>query len=388
MAKSINRRNWIKSSAFLGGGLALFPGAIGKLTAAPLHPEPFAPFVPDQAGIPGGSVPMKARLMANENPFGPSPAARKAYTDAVNLGFQYPIDQFTELTAKIASYEGIAQENVSCNSGSSPLLMAAAYFYAVRAGKTVITGLPSYEDLPSRAELLGAKINRVPLTSDYKLDLAAMEAAVDANTGIVYICNPNNPTGTVIEADKLRAFCERVSKKTLVFVDEAYIDYLPDSRAVSLISAVKAGQNVIVARTFSKLYGFAGLRFGYAIAHPDTHKSLALYTTEYNVSAPTLTAAAAAYREMPYMDDAKKKTFVSRDFLYATLKKEGYDYIPSVTNFVMFQIKMDGTKFTAEMLKRGVAVKTWKFIDKDWCRVSIGRMDEMQAFASAFAEIS
>jgi histidinol-phosphate aminotransferase len=227
------------------------------------------------------------------------------------------------------------------------------------------------------------------ITADYKLDLDAMEAKVDANTGLVYICNPNNPTATVVDTEKLKAFCERVSKKATVFVDEAYIDYLPDPQAASMVSMIKAGHNVIVARTFSKLYGFAGLRLGYIISQPDTIKAFEKYTTQaWSISATTLSAALAGYRETDFLNDTLKKTNASKEYLYSVLKKEGYDYIPSSANFVMFPLKMDGKKFSTEMFKRGVGIRDWKFNGKDWCRVSIGRMDEMEAFAAAFKELS
>jgi histidinol-phosphate aminotransferase len=175
----------------------------------------------------------------------------------------------------------------------------------------------------------------------------------------------------------------------MVFVDEAYIDYLPDPKSTTLMANVKAGQNIIVSRTFSKLYGFAGLRCGYIVAQPETISALSLYTSaEANLSSATVAAAIAAYQETDFLKDALAKTLTSRDFLYATLKKEGYDYIPSSANFVMFPLKMDGQKFVGEMMKRGVGVRNWKMNGTDWCRVSIGRMDEMEAFAEAFKQLS
>jgi histidinol-phosphate aminotransferase len=292
------------------------------------------------------------------------------------------------LSGKIAAFEGIQQSNIMMDAGSSALLLAAAMHYS-KGGKNIITGDPSYDDLPTHAKLHGGQWIKVPLTKDYKLDLDAMEAKVDGNTGLVYICNPNNPTATVVDTDKLKAFCERVSKKTMVFVDEAYIDYLPDPQGTTLIGGVKAGQNIIVARTFSKLYGFAGLRCGYIVAQPETIHTLAIYTGgAFNLSATTIAAATAAYQENDYMQGALKKTLASKEYLYSVLKKEGYEYIPSSANFVMFPLKMDGQKFVAEMMKRGVGVRNWKLNGADWCRVSIGRMDEMEAFAEAFKQLS
>jgi histidinol-phosphate aminotransferase len=390
MANSFNRRDWIKSGALMAGGLAFFSGSISKLAAMPVIRKitSGSSSVSDHAAIMEAPVAMKARLLANENPFGPSAAAKKAITDSIDTSYQYAFQQLGTLSGKIAAYEGLHQNNIMLNAGSSALLLAAAIHYS-KGGKSIITGDPSYDDLPSHAVQLGGQWIKVPLTKDYKLDLDAMEAKVDDNTGLVYICNPNNPTGTVVDTEKLKAFCERVSKKTMVFVDEAYIDYLPDPQGTTLIGGVKAGQNIIVARTFSKLYGFAGLRCGYIVAQPETIKALSIYTGgAFNLSASTIVAAIAAYRETDFLQDALKKTLASRDFLYETLKKEKYDYVPSSANFVMFPLKMDGQQFVGEMMKRGVGVRNWKMNGTDWCRVSIGRMDEMQAFADAFKQLS
>ncbi|MBD1393833.1 pyridoxal phosphate-dependent aminotransferase [Mucilaginibacter glaciei] len=388
MANSINRRNWIRSSALMAGGLAFLSSTVSKLAAMPVVRNlGFSP-ITDETAIMNAAPVMKARLLANENPFGPSPAAKKAIVDSLDTSYQYAFSSISDLSGKIAAYEGIKKSNLLLASGSSPLLLAAAIHYS-KGGKNIITADPSYDDLPTQATRFEGKWVKVPLTADFKLDLDAMEAKVDENTGLVYICNPNNPTATIVDTEKLKAFCERVSKKTMVFVDEAYIDYLPDPKASSMMGCVIAGQNVIIARTFSKLYGFAGLRCGYIVGQPETVRTLSKYTSAaMSLSASTVAAAIAGYQETEFLKDALKKTNASKDYLYSVLKKEGYTYIPSSANFVMFPLKMEGSKFTGELMKRGVGVRNWRFNNQDWCRISIGRMDEMEAFAAAFKEIS
>lgn len=390
MPNSINRRSWIKSTALLAGSTAFFSGAFTKLAAMPkrLQQNMFGDRLAEEAAILQSTPVMKARLLANENPFGPSPAAKKAIQEALELSYQYPFMRMRELTGKIADFEGIKQSNILMDAGSSPLLMAAALQYC-KTGTEIISADPTYNDMPSSAASHGAEWVKVPLTADYKHDLEAMEAKISSNTGLVYICNPNNPTATVLDTDKLKAFCERVSKKVPVFVDEAYIDYMPDPQAASMIDLVKKGHNVIIARTFSKLYGFAGLRCGYVIAQPETIKRLSDFAVgSMSLSATTVAAAIAAYQEKDFLQEALRKTLASKEFLYSVLKKEGYEYIPSSANFVMFPIKMEGPKFAQLMSDKGVGIRVWKFNDKHWCRVSIGRMDEMQAFADAFKQIS
>ncbi|RWY46002.1 pyridoxal phosphate-dependent aminotransferase [Mucilaginibacter gilvus] len=390
MSNSLNRRNWIKSSALMAGGVAFLTGTMNKLAAMPVIRKMRAgnTMLAEEAAIMQAPAGLKARLMANENPFGPSAAAKKAIIDSLDTGYQYTFASMFTMRGKIATYEGVKGTNILMSSGSSPLLQAAAMYYS-KGGKSIITADPSYDDLPTQAEHFDGKWVKVPLTADYKLDLDAIEAKVDGNTGLVYICNPNNPTATIVDTEKLKGFCERVSKKTVVLVDEAYIDYLPDPKASSMMDCIKAGHNVIIARTFSKLYGFAGLRFGYMVGQPDTLKALGAYTPAWAcLSSTALAAAIASYRETDYLADALKKTNASKEFLYETLKKENYTYIPSSANFVMFQLKMDAKKFSEEMNKRGVALRDWKLNGQDWCRISIGRMDEMEAFAAAFKEIS
>jgi histidinol-phosphate aminotransferase len=385
-----NRRKWLKQTAMLAGGLPLAGSLFSNLASAaskPAMPEKHI-FISDRQFAEWAPLNLKARLLANENPFGPSDKAKKAIIDAIDKSYQYPIAYLNDLSNKIADYEGVQKENVLISSGSSPLLHAAAILYS-KPGSNIITGETTYEDLPSKASQLGAKWVKVPLTKSYSLDLDAMEKAVDANTTLIYICNPNNPTGTVVDADKLKAFCERVSKNVTIFVDEAYIDYLDNPQAVTLIDAVRKNQNVIVARTFSKLYGFAGLRVGYIVAKTELIKKVGNFSEgAFSISATSIQAALAAYNDKEFLQSAFAKTMASKNFLYEVLKKEGYDYIPSSANFVLFPIKMDGQKFVDEMMKRSVGVRNWKMVGKDWCRISIGRMDEMQAFADAFKEIS
>jgi histidinol-phosphate aminotransferase len=388
MASQMNRRAWLKTSTLLTGGLTFLSGTLSGL-AVSASPRITSPRVLSDAEFDLASPPeLKARLFANENPFGPSEKAKKAIVDALGKSYQYAFRDIGVMEEKITAFEGLEKGMVLLASGSSPILMAAAMCFC-KEGDSVISGDPSYADLPEIAERFKAKWVKVPLTSEYKLDLDAMEKAIDNTTKLVYICNPNNPTATVVDTAKLKAFCERVSKKVTVFVDEAYIDYLPDVQATTLIESVKKGQNIIVARTFSKLYGFAGLRIGYMIAQPEMVKKIEQYCVgPIGICATSIAAAIASYQDKEFLQVALQKTLASKNYLYKVLKDEGYEYIPSSANFVMFPVKMEGERFVDEMNKRSVGVRFWKFNNKNWCRVSIGRMDEMEAFAAAFKEIS
>ncbi|MEJ1241470.1 histidinol-phosphate transaminase [Chryseolinea sp. T2] len=384
----MNRRHWIRTSAMLAGGASLIPGVFNRATAGISASPSFSSTIREEVLLREFPNP-KTRLFANENPFGPSEKAKKAIVEALGKSYQYPFTALFELQGKIATHEGVKPEQVMLGAGSSPLLHGTALYFAKQGGN-IITGDPTYEDLPEKATALKTiDWVKVPLTSEHKLDLDEMEKRINDKTVMVYVCNPNNPTGTQVDTAKLKAFCERVSKKVLVFIDEAYIDYTADPKGMTLVDCVKKGQNVVVARTFSKLYGFAGLRVGYVIGQESFMKSIEPFTAGFAcISATSGAAALAAYQETDFLADALKKTLASKEYLYSVLKKEGYSYIPSTTNFVMFPVNMDAERFTEEMMKRSVGVRPWKFAGKEWCRVSIGTMEEMESFAQAFKQIS
>lgn len=387
---TINRRQWLKSGAIVTGSLAFSLGNLSNLIAAPRTNRISGTMtISEEELLASATGEVKARLSSNENPFGPSAKAKKAIAEAIDTSFRYPRLYTGKLTEKIAVYEGITKEHVLLGAGSGPLLHAASIYFG-KDGGTIISGDPTYDSLPENAEeFFKAKWVKIPLTADFKLDLDAMEKAIDGRTVLVYLCNPNNPTATALDPSKLKAFCQRVSKRVPVFIDEAYIDYLENPNEASMISLVKAGYNVMVTRTFSKLYGFAGLRVGYMVAPPEMLSMLNPYAKgARSISATSANAALAAYQDVEFLQSALKGTQESKEFLYEVLTEAGYTYIPSCTNFVMFPIAMEGRTFTDEMMKRGVSVRFWKFNEKDWCRVSIGLMSEMKFFAEAFRQIA
>lgn len=381
----MKRRDLLKKGAILTGlyGLAFgpmhaFAGPRQAGDGLMLTEEP-------EMGCETTPVGIRARLSANENPFGPSAKAKQAINDALQMSYQYPITDRKKLIDAICAFEGITEDRLLLDAGSSPLLQAAAACYTPG---TIVSANPTYEDLLRRAQALGGKVVRVRLDAEYKYDLAELESAIDESTTLVYICNPNNPTATLLDTDKLKAFCERVGKKVTVFIDEAYIDLVDDPQKTTLIPMVKEGHNMIVARTFSKLYGMAGLRCGYVVAQPDVIKKLSLYANgASSISATTLAAAVASYQDKPYMEYAYKNIMASREYLYEVLKKKAIAYIPSQTNFVIFPVNMDGAVFADKMMQEGVGVRSFRFFNKEWCRVSIGKMEEMQMFAVALDKI-
>ncbi len=389
MSSSVTRRHWLKSGAALATGVAFGTPS-------------FRTFARDAAGrrqllarqyearLFADAPPLKARLFANENPFGPSEKAKKAITDSLKDCHQYPFMAMRQLVSLIAKTEGVKEENILLGAGSSELLLAAALHYSLSSrGGSILSADPSYTWLMEAAGGLGAGWDKVPLDKDYAHDLDAMEKRVSDKTSLVYLCNPNNPTGTIVSPGRLKSFCEAVSRKKPVFVDEAYIDYTDDPARHSVVDCVRKGQNVMVARTFSKLHAFAGLRVGYLVAQPAAIKELEKYCSGgWDTSSPSMAGAMASLQDAGFRDYARVKNAESKAFLCKTLKDEGYEYVPSHANFVLFPLKMNGKKFTEEMMKRGVGVRYWEFNNAQWCRVSMGTPEQMGYFAEAFRQLS
>ena len=380
--QSVSRRNWLKSSSLIAAGLTMGTTKWGELQARPAET-----LVSPSADLPV----IKARLSANENPFGPSERARKAIMEALPDSYLYPREHLMKFKKMIAQQEGVSEEHIILGAGSGELLVATALCYAFKngAGSHILSADPSYMQLIRASTNIGIGWEKVPLNQAYDYDFSALAAKVNDKTSLVYICNPNNPTGVVADPQKLAAFCESVAKTKPVFVDEAYIDYVADPKKTSMVECVRQGQNVIIARTFSKVHSFAGLRIGYLIARPDVAKEIAKFgTAGTSISMTSVRGALASYGDREFIQYSVAKNNESKAFLYQLLKENGYTYLPSQTNFVLFPLKMDGQRFVDEMAKRGVSIRNWSFDDKQWCRVSMGTMDQMRTFAEAFKQLA
>ena len=336
---------------------------------------------------------LKARLSANENPYGPSPKALKVITEAAPDGYLYAMEYARQFRKQVADAEGVPEEYILLGAGSGELLTAASLWAAYRlsAGRTIVAPDPTFDALPRTAVKHGLTMDKVPLVAadGYDINLNKLAERVGSQTGMVYLCNPNNPTAITVDPAKLRAFCEAVGAKTPILVDEAYIDYTPDPKAYSMVDTVKKGSNVIITRTFSKVHGFAGLRMGYMIAKPELLEQIAKFSTGGSgLSMTTLRAAMASLQDKEFVKYSLSKTKESKDFLHGVLKQTNYEPLPSGANFVMFPIRMKGEDFVGRMMEQGVGIRQWKFDGQYWCRVSLGTMPQMQAFADSLKMIS
>jgi histidinol-phosphate aminotransferase len=325
-------------------------------------------------------------LNGNENAYGPSAAARKAMTEVVGNSNRYPDDPVSTLKKQVAEFWNIGTENILFGAGSSEFLGLVSLLVSSPKGK-IITAEPSYRVWNGQAESFGLGFKRIPVANDKTLDLSAMMSAMDGDTRMTYICNPNNPIGNFVEDHLLSNFVTECSKKCMVLVDEAYTEF---ADIPSLKDLAVNNPNIVVARTFSKIYGLAGARIGYVIAHPATIKKLSAFQPwpDANISAVTVAAASAALRDQAFVKDCKEKVVQARELCYKTFKELSLDYIPSHTNFILFDIGKIGSDFSQKMRVKNIFVQYRDHFGGKWCRVSMGTIDEMKTFCTALKEIA
>ena len=257
--------------------------------------EPAAPVTPVATGPAGGGL---ARLVANENPYGPAASARRAVAEALATAWQYPMGHDQLLKKLVAEREGLTPGHIMLADGSSEILRIAGLVYGM-GGREVVVARPTFGFLQDYARQLGAAVTEVPLDENLRHDLKGIAAAVSGKTGLVYVCNPNNPTGTLVPGPELRPFLQAMASRTAVLVDEAYLDLWEDWPAHTATGSVRAGDPVIVTRTFSKLHGMAGLRVGYALAPPAIIQRLEKHRMTL-LGCAGVAAATASYQDLEF----------------------------------------------------------------------------------------
>ncbi len=365
-----DRRNWLKQTALL-------IGAMGVNTELFATQKRFA-----------GSLTDKILLNSNENPYGPSPLAKQPILDHYLQSNRYPDDLVTELKKKLTNHWSVSEENILLGAGSSEIIGLALIAAGTKFRKQFLVAEPAYSVWQAQAKALGYDAAKIPLDKDRKYDLDQMQSQIKyIPPTFIYICNPNNPTGTFIDPDRIRKFSETIPRDSYLFIDEAYTEYadLP-----SLASLAIAKPNIIVAKTFSKVYGLAGARIGYAIAHPSTIKKLAGFQPwpDAELSLVSAAAAIASLGDTDFVMDCKQKNEKTKDVCYAAFKDLKLEYIPSSANFILFNIDKLKADLTKEMETKNIYVQHREHFGQRWCRVSMGTEEEMQQFVKALKEIA
>jgi len=349
------------------------------------------------------------RLNSNENPYGPSPMALKAMTDAFSIAWRYPDEHADLLIETLANINGVNRDQILLGDGSGEVLkLCAAAFTgpmssgtdrpvplsrATRGGAlTFIPGRgklivadPTFEAILNHARVNSAEIVKVPLTKNFRHDLAKMRAA--AREGLIYVCNPNNPTASITPKNEMREFIAQVPRQTMIIVDEAYFHYADSPDYESVVPMIKDHPNLIVARTFSKIYGMAGLRCGYCVAQRETIQRLRPHQTWDSVNIMALAAAIASLNDAGQVTNSRRLNNETRKYLTGQLNAMGYQHIPSQANFMMIDVRRPVRALIDALSQQGVQVGRPFPTLPNHMRVTIGKQPEMEAFLSAFRQV-
>jgi histidinol-phosphate aminotransferase len=325
------------------------------------------------------------RLSSNENPYGPSSKALNAMTDSFGLSCRYPDEHNDELIEALATLNGVNRDQIVLGDGSSEILKLCAETFTGPTRGNLVAGDPTFEALLKYAETNGAKVVKVPLTSSFSHDLAKMSAA--AKDGLIYICNPNNPTASITPKNELREFIAKTPRQTMILVDEAYFHYADSPNYESVIPMVKDHPNLIVARTFSKIYGMAGLRCGYCVAQHETIERIRPHQMWDSVNCMALAAAVASLNDPDQVANGKRLNSEAKTFVTAEIDKMGYKEIPSQANFIMFDVKRPVVPLIKALKERNVQVGRLFPALPNHMRLTIGKKTEMEIFLSTFRQV-
>ena len=324
------------------------------------------------------------RLHRNENAYGPGESAKSAFRDALAFANRYADEEAEKLRAAVAASHGVKPENITVGCGSTEVLRMAAETY-LGPGKNLVMASPAFESIANSARLIGAEVRYVPLSHEYTHDLNAMLTRADASTGILYVCNPNNPTGTLTPKSELDTFWQKVPAGVSVVMDEAYHDYVAAAGAYASWAALAVNDpRLIVTRTFSKVHGLAGLRVGYAISSVETAKRLAERRLPGSINAVASRVALAALSDTPHVKKIITLNSNDRQEFFNQANARMLRCVDSQTNFVLLRTFSTG-KETAEILKtKGVLVRAEYPGFEKHIRVSLGLPEEMRAFWGAW----
>jgi histidinol-phosphate aminotransferase len=327
------------------------------------------------------------RLSANENPYGPCAASLEALGRCGAEASRYPGAIEEGVRSALARHHQVDPSQIVLGCGSSDVLRMADSAF-VPSGTRIVAAEPTFEAVLNYAKVTRAEAIKVPLTPEYRHDLARMTAACDARTAMVYVCNPNNPTGTIVDSEQLEDFFKRLPPTCIVLVDEAYHHFVENPRYKSVLELPTRHDNVVVTRTFSKIYGMAGMRLGYAVASASNAERLRQHASWDNTSQAALAMGLASLSDANVVATNRRVLNQTRRWLCDELVRDRRRYIPSETNFVMIDVGGDVLPVREAFRERGIQVGRKFPSMPNWLRVSIGKPEEMEAFVAALRAIS
>ncbi len=326
------------------------------------------------------------QLNSNENPYGPSDEALRAMTESQAVAGRYPDDLEEEMVEAVAAHHKVPANRVVLGCGSAEILrLCDAAFLA--PGRTVVAAEPTFESVLAYAGVHGGVPVKVPLDAAFRHDLPRMAKACDARTGLVYVCNPNNPTGTIVPGDALVDFLGRVPATASVLVDEAYHHFVEDPAYRSMDAVLDRFSNLIVVRTFSKIYGMAGMRLGYALCSEANAQKLRQHGFWGNLNTAVLAAGRASLEDAGFAARQRERMNATRRWLVAELQKDGRRIIPSEANFLMLEIGSDVKPVIEAFRERKILVGRRFPAMPTWLRITVGTQQETAAFVRGLREI-
>lgn len=326
------------------------------------------------------------KLASNENPFSCSPKVKTfLQNDATNHAI-YPDGYAQNLRTKLAEHLGVKETELIFGNGSDDLIaiITRALLYP---GVNTVMAEPSFSQYSHNAEIEGAEVRKVPC-KDGVHDLDAMLEAIDENTSVVWVCNPNNPTGTIVASDELEAFISKVPKDVLIVLDEAYVEYITDETYRSTLHLFSEYENLILLRTFSKAYGLASFRVGYGIAQESTIAKLDPVRAPFNNTSLSQAVAMIALDDQAYIEECRIINEKGKQQFVQWCETKGMKYYPSETNFVLFEVKADSQIVFEELMKRGFIIRSGAALGvPGFIRVTIGTEEQNAKFLSLLDEV-
>ncbi len=380
MKSRISRRNFL-----LGSSAVVAAGAMQGIPGTPFSP----PVNLMKSALGQGSIPRPDKLIrmnSNENPWGPSRSALRAINAAIEEANLYTYFLAGEMSELIGAQQNIAPEHISVGAGSAEILKMGGLLASMDEGSIVVPD-PTFEDLPRYAGNNGSEVIRVPVNDNLETDLEAMASAIRRDTKLVYVCNPNNPIPNIIEKNALRDFVIEISRDRMVFVDEAYHEFVDDPNYGSMMDLVRDGrQNIIIARTASKIHGLAGLRVGFGFSHPDLAAEITRRMTG-TLNIIGMRAALASYRDVEHSNFVLRKNKEALEITQGYFREAGIRHIDSTANFTFVETGHDIEEVQARFMEHNIRVGRPFPPFRNWMRLSMAKPEEMRYFVQTYKKL-